>query len=173
MLSVGRRPRTDCTPPRPNERRNYFKLKAKRDAYLLAEATCPAFVEDRKLRTLFLRRNKLSPKSAAMNIFDFLELKLDLWGREMITQRINIDNMGVGTRGALENRHMQLLPSKDLGGRRVIVNNANRLGGYKDGDDMARCIDAMDPSTFCVSDLVTQPFLDTARMISGLRRSRR
>lgn len=104
-------------------------------AYVLAENKNPGFVKDRQLRMWCLRHCNFNGKDAALQLFDFLEAKLDLFGPDRLAERITISNMGAGTRGALENGHMQLLPSKDQQGRRVIFNNNNHLGGYEDGDD--------------------------------------
>jgi hypothetical protein len=54
--------------------------------------------------------------------------------------------MGPGPRKVLENGHMQLLPSKDLGGRRVILNNVNHLGGLKDPLDTVRLATGLRPA---------------------------
>jgi hypothetical protein len=107
-------------------------------AYVLAESTNAGFVKDRNLRMMCLRYCNFNGKDAALQLFDFFEAKLDLFGPDKIAERITLSNMGAGARGALENGHMQMLPSKDLTGHRVIFNNVNRLGGYEDGDDVVR-----------------------------------
>lgn len=107
-------------------------------AYLLAENANRDYVTDPKLRIMFLRSQNFDPKEAAAHFFEFLEAKLDLWGADKIAETITFSNMGAGPRGALENGHIQILPSKDRSGRRVIFNNVNHLGGYEDEDDTVR-----------------------------------
>jgi hypothetical protein len=114
------------------------KLKVNYGAYLMAENVNPEFVKDPKLRIRFLRVSDFNGKDAASKILHSFEVKLELWGPDRIAERITISNMGPGPRNALENGHMQLLPSKDLGGRRVLFNNVNRLRGFEDPLDQVR-----------------------------------
>lgn len=115
------------------------KLKAKYGAaYLMAENTNPGYVKDPKVRIAFLRASNFNGKDGALRMLQFCEAKLELWGPDRIAECITLSNMGPGPRGALENGHMQILPSKDLGGRRVIFNNVNNLGGFEDPMDQVR-----------------------------------
>ena len=108
----------------------------------MAENANPDYVADPILRLLFLRIFGFNAKDAAAGMLDYFDIKLDLWGPERIGTKITIANMGDGPRMALENGHMQILPSKDSAGRRIIVNNANRQAGFDDPyDQVSACRD--------------------------------
>jgi hypothetical protein len=103
-----------------------FITKKKRNktqsaAYRAAESQSREYVEQRKLRLMFLRADNFDAKRAAHRLVYHFEKKLELFGIEKLAKDITLDGMSASDLECIENGHIQHLPVRDQAGRAVIA----------------------------------------------------
>jgi hypothetical protein len=101
-------------------------------AYNLAEANREEYVEDAKLRLMFLRAERFDVEKAANRLVQWLKWKLDLFGEELLCRKhIGLDQLDADARFMVDTGIMQFLPVRDSCGRVVQVvacNNKRHWG---------------------------------------------
>jgi hypothetical protein len=90
-------------------------------AYDLANAVDHTYVEDEKLRLLFLRAESFDPRLAASRMVSFLEQKHALFGRTKLTRTIRYDDLEHDDVTTLEHGMFQQLGERDRAGRKIIA----------------------------------------------------
>jgi hypothetical protein len=90
-------------------------------AYDLAQALDKEYVQDDKLRLLFLRAESFDPYHAACRLVSFLEQKHCLFGREKLTRTICHDDLEDDDVATLEHGMFQQLGERDRAGRKIIA----------------------------------------------------
>ena len=90
-------------------------------AFKLAELKFPDYCRDRSLRIQFLRAECFVAKKAAERMLRFFELKRTLFGDDKLGKKITMEDLSPDDRHALRKSAPQVLPSRDQGGRLVLV----------------------------------------------------
>ena len=80
-----------------------------------------AFATSGKILLAFLRADRWNPKLAAYRLVRFFETKLSLFGRDLLTQTIQVSHLSKDDKKALETGSFQLLPVRDAAGRAILV----------------------------------------------------
>jgi hypothetical protein len=94
---------------------------AKKDAYDLAEAMDPEYVQNKEFRLRFLRADQFVAKNAALRLARHFQAKLDLFGRSTLARDIVQDDLDEDTMAVLYAGSHQILPMRDRAGRTVSV----------------------------------------------------
>jgi hypothetical protein len=94
---------------------------AHKDAYDLAEAMNPEYVQRKEFRLKFLRAEYFVAKNAALRLARFFQAKLDLFGRYKLAQDIVQDDLDEDDMAVLYGGGNQSLPIRDRAGRAVAV----------------------------------------------------
>mmetsp|Transcript_44787 Transcript_44787/g.108195 ORF Transcript_44787/g.108195 Transcript_44787/m.108195 type:complete len:553 (-) Transcript_44787:953-2611(-) len=98
-------------------------------AFAFAESLNRDFCQNYDFRMMFLRANRYDPKVAAKQIIKFLDIKLELFGLEKLTEEITLKDLTLEDKKHLLSGSMQLLPSTDRAGRRIVLHVAGlRIG---------------------------------------------
>lgn len=93
----------------------------KRQAYDLAKAMNPAYVESSQLRLRFLRGTDFKPKPAAEKMVRFFEIKRELFGQQKLVKDIHQSDLDQKDIDYLYSGHFQWVPLKDNSGRLVTM----------------------------------------------------
>ena len=104
------------------------------EGYRLAREQNPGYVSDYDFTIGFLRAETYNVDKAAKRMFGYLNIKLDIFGEEKLTQDILLDDLGEGGRAYLKRGGLQLLPNPDTNGRRVVFGHGV-LNGQATEDD--------------------------------------
>ncbi len=96
-------------------------------AFDQATAIESRFVHDRGFRLKFLRANLFDVNKAAWNFTRYLELLSKYYGPQALTRPLLFSDLTEAELDLLRAGHMQLLPTRDRSGRRVL----NVFGVYK------------------------------------------
>ena len=92
------------------------------NAYLLALQQKPEYVDDVEFRIQFLRAEKYNPILAATRMISFLDIKLELFGKELLTKKyITLADMNEDDISALNSGFIQIIPLKDRSGRYICM----------------------------------------------------
>ena len=91
-------------------------------AYELAEQQNPEYVYDDVFRLTFLRADLFDPSKAARRLTTFFEARLALFGSELLTKNLTLQDLNDDDMEALKSGYFQLLPSRDTTGRVVFAN---------------------------------------------------
>jgi hypothetical protein len=100
-----------------NKKRN----KKQSAAYRAAESQSREYVEQRKLRLMFLRADNFDTIRAAHRLMYHFEKKLELFGMDKLAKDITLDDMSASDVECIDNGHVQHLPVRDQAGRAVIA----------------------------------------------------
>eukprot|EP00934_Nitzschia_sp_Nitz4_P006828 Nitzschia sp. Nitz4//scaffold44_size153857//136976//138509//NITZ4_002747-RA/size153857-augustus-gene-0.29-mRNA-1//-1//CDS//3329552235//6818//frame0 len=93
-----------------------------REAYDLAKYLNPEYVTNRGFRLMFLRGDFFDVKLAAERIVYHFEMKKLLFGKgEILARDVLMSDLNEEDMAALEAGFVQLLPSRDISGRLVVV----------------------------------------------------
>jgi hypothetical protein len=106
-------------------------------AYQEAMRQDPTFVTSESFQLMFLRADQWDVKISAKKIFHFFHAKLDLFGADLLTQRLRIQHLSKEDRTSLNSGFFQLLPSRDVAGRSIIC-GLPMLRKYRDLKNLAR-----------------------------------
>eukprot|EP00934_Nitzschia_sp_Nitz4_P001878 Nitzschia sp. Nitz4//scaffold72_size95085//15730//17157//NITZ4_004746-RA/size95085-processed-gene-0.80-mRNA-1//1//CDS//3329557333//1878//frame0 len=90
-------------------------------AFLLALAQNPVYVNDIEFRLRFLRANRFDVPGAVQRYLKYYELKQELFGNAYLTKDITQADLDEDDLGALHNTIGYALPGRDPAGRFVIV----------------------------------------------------
>mmetsp|Transcript_44786 Transcript_44786/g.108194 ORF Transcript_44786/g.108194 Transcript_44786/m.108194 type:complete len:553 (-) Transcript_44786:12-1670(-) len=90
-------------------------------AFAFAESLNRDFCQNYDFRMMFLRANRYDPKVAAKQIIKFLDIKLELFGLEKLTEEITLKDLTLEDKQDLLAGSMQLLPFTDRAGRRIVL----------------------------------------------------
>eukprot|EP00934_Nitzschia_sp_Nitz4_P006172 Nitzschia sp. Nitz4//scaffold44_size153857//48705//50223//NITZ4_002711-RA/size153857-augustus-gene-0.18-mRNA-1//-1//CDS//3329552127//6162//frame0 len=97
-------------------------LIGNREAYDHAKYLNPDYVSSRFFRLMFLRGDFFDVKLAAERIVYHFEMKQHLFGKgEILGRDVRISDLNEDDMGALESGFIQLLPSRDVSGRLVVL----------------------------------------------------
>ena len=88
--------------------------------YQFAMLQSPDYVQDRRFRLSFLRAERFDAKRAAAKVLKFFELKLDLFGRELLCKDIQLKDLTKDDLECLKHGNIQILPARDRAGRSVV-----------------------------------------------------
>ena len=92
------------------------------NAYLLALQQRPEYVDDVELRMQFLRAERYNPILAATRMISFLDIKLELFGTELLTKKyITLDDLEEDDIRAMKSGFFQIIPLKDRSGRYICM----------------------------------------------------
>jgi hypothetical protein len=91
-----------------------------KSAYLRAKIQDPEYVSNRKFRLQFLMAENFQAQAAAERLVSFFESKLVLFGPEMLTSDLTLDDLGGEDIKGLEHGVVQRLLGKDHAGRVVV-----------------------------------------------------
>jgi hypothetical protein len=89
-------------------------------AYLRAKIQDPEYVSNRKFRLQFLMADNFQPHTAAERLVSFFESKLILFGPELLTRELSLDDLEVEDIMSLSHGVVQRLLGKDHAGRVVV-----------------------------------------------------
>ena len=92
----------------------------RKHAYDLALKLNKSYVQDRKLRLMFLRADHFDAKLAASRFVKFLDGKLEIFGEEILTRTIRMNDLNEIDMKALKQGATGILPVRDRGGRAVF-----------------------------------------------------
>jgi hypothetical protein len=90
-----------------------------RDAYNEARIRDARYVENRDFRLKFLRAERFDAKKAATRLVRHFQVKLDLFGKELLVKDITQEDLDQGDLQNLYSGHMQNLPLRDRAGRHI------------------------------------------------------
>jgi hypothetical protein len=90
-------------------------------AYHKALQKDPIYVQDKPFRLMFLRTDDWDPDKAAERLAKHFQLKLDLFGEDLLCQDITQDDLDEGTIELLYSGFIQDLPLRDMAGRVVSI----------------------------------------------------
>ena len=90
-------------------------------AYHTAKSRNNDYVMNRNFRLKFLRAERFDSKAAALRLVKHFEVKLELFGKEMLCKDIVQDDLDEATLKELYIGYHQILPSRDRAGRLVFV----------------------------------------------------
>jgi hypothetical protein len=90
-------------------------------AYEMALIIDPDYVTNTTFRLMFLRADLFDPYKAALRLARHFEIKLDLFGKELLCRDITQDDLDEGTLECLYSGWIQELPLRDTAGRVVSV----------------------------------------------------
>jgi hypothetical protein len=90
-------------------------------AYDMAQTIKADYVHDPKLLIMFLRADRFNAEQAATRFVKFLDWKLNLFGRQKLCQRVDLDDLDVDARFMVESGIDQVLPERDSRGRAITV----------------------------------------------------
>lgn len=90
-------------------------------AYEIAAAQSPVFVERKGFRLMFLRANRFNSQAAATQMLKHFEVKLDLFGAELLCKDIRIADLNEEGSESLRQLKLTFLPKRDSAGRLVVV----------------------------------------------------
>ncbi len=102
--------------------------------YRLARKQNPGYVSNEAFTIGFLRAEFYEAEKAARRMFEYLNMKLDIFGTEKLTQDILLDDLGEGGKEYLERGGLQLLPKPDSTGRRVVFGHGVLNGRATESD---------------------------------------
>ena len=89
-------------------------------AYEEAKRMNPEYVKDERFRLKFLRCDRFDPEKAAVRIVRHFEVKLELFGRELLAKDIVQDDLDKDVMDFLHSSAIQHLPERDHAGRIII-----------------------------------------------------
>ena len=90
-------------------------------AYILAQVLDKEYVENDKLRLLFLRAESFDPYQAACRLVSFFEQKYVLFAREKLARPICYDDLEDDDVTTLEHGLIQQFRERDRAGRKIIA----------------------------------------------------
>jgi hypothetical protein len=93
-------------------------------AYFLAEEMNPHYIS-RDFRLMFLRSDRFDIKGAALRLVRHFQVKLELFGKEKLALDITQDDLDKDSMETLYSGLTQVLPTRDRGGRAVVLWVAN------------------------------------------------
>lgn len=93
----------------------------RREAYELAKSMSVDYVSSRKLLLMFLRAERFDVKKAALRMVRFFESKLELFGPDLLTKDIKMDDLNEDDLECLWSPFSQTLPQRDSSGRGIVV----------------------------------------------------
>jgi hypothetical protein len=91
-----------------------------KSAYLRAKIQDPEYVSNRKFRLQFLVADNFQPQAAAERLVSYFESKLVLFGPELLTKELTLDDLGGDDIKSLAHGAVQRLLGKDHAGRVVV-----------------------------------------------------
>ena len=95
-------------------------INMNKDAYERAKYISPEYVYDRSFRLMFLRGELYDPYAAAVRIIKHFQIKEELFGKDLLTKHITIDDL---TKEDIENIKLgceQILPIRDSADRYIV-----------------------------------------------------
>jgi hypothetical protein len=104
-------------------------------AYQQARQQNPSYIGSVEFQLLFLRADRWDARDAAARLVGFLEIKLELFGPDLLTQRVTISDLSKDDWKSLESGFFQLLPIRDVAGRAILVGTP-MLRQYKHVDNL-------------------------------------
>ena len=110
-----------------------------KEAYTFAELRNPSYVNDRNFRLHFLRSVKFDTSWAAEKLVRFFELKLELFGGDMLTKDITLDDFDEETTAVMESGLCTILPLKDRAGRAIGCWTIKLRGHFSLESRVRRC----------------------------------
>ena len=90
-------------------------------AYERAEQADPYYTSKRDFRIMFLRCNDYDPIAAAEQILRFFDMKQSLFGEEMMTNQITLENLDDNVKKCLQAGYTQFLEQKDAVKRQILL----------------------------------------------------
>ena len=103
-----------------------FKISSK-IAYEKAHQNGSRYIYDREFRLKFLRANDFDASKAAWKFVKYLDLLDKYYGMDALMRPLFFSDLNEPELDLLRDGHMQLLPSRDRSGRRVL----NVMGAYR------------------------------------------
>jgi hypothetical protein len=94
-------------------------------AYEVAEATDRSYVTDRNFRIMFLRAARYDPEAAAKRIVETLDIKRSIFGPAKLAKKVTLEDLEEEDIEYLESGAVQILPSKDTSGRKIVLTLSN------------------------------------------------
>jgi hypothetical protein len=95
---------------------------ASKRAYELAKSKNMVYVQDSKLRLMFLRADRFAATKAAARFVEWFQWKLELFGRNKLCQeQIRLEDLDDDGRAMVESGRTQILPCRDSRGRAVVL----------------------------------------------------
>jgi hypothetical protein len=91
-----------------------------KSAYLRAKIQDPEYVSNRNFRLQFLMADNFQPETAAERLVSYFESKLVLFGPELLTRELTLDDLGGEDIKSLAQGVVQRLLGKDHAGRVVV-----------------------------------------------------
>jgi hypothetical protein len=116
---------------------SWWSSSSQVSAYEQARNINPSYVQDTKLRLMFLRADRFHAKDAALRMIQFFEEKLSLFGPDKLTMNIVLRDMNADDTKSLESGFFQILPNRDRAGRAIICGSP-MLRNTKNDDNLVR-----------------------------------
>jgi hypothetical protein len=92
----------------------------KKTAYDFALQQSPEYVNDPNFRLMFMRSTEFDGNKAAQKFVNHFDFKMELFGREKLTQNITLDDLDESGSIYLRSGAMQILPATDRIGRPIF-----------------------------------------------------
>ena len=106
----------------------------KKPAYELAQLMSKEYCHNPKFRLMFLRSEGFNPEKAAKRFVKFFDGKLRLFGKDKLTQSIQLKDLYKEDKEALGSGCFQWLPFRDRSGRAVFLDARNMVSKtWKEG----------------------------------------
>jgi hypothetical protein len=125
------------------------KIKSKK-AYYIAKSISSNYVSNTKFRLQFLRADYFDAKNAAKRMVRFFDSKLEIFGREKLTQDITLRDLPGQDIEHFKKGYLHLLHQRDRAGRAIV------------------CTIGAIAVTIPVETRVSYPFCDVARVVQEL-----
>lgn len=93
----------------------------KKKAYLQALETSRDYVQDREFLLMFLRQELFDAKAAAHLLVNHFEMKLELFGPEVLGRPVRISDLSVDDMETVKSGFLQPLPRRDRSGRAILA----------------------------------------------------
>lgn len=106
-------------------------------AYKMAREQDPTYINHPLYKIGFLRAENYDTERTAHRMFQYLRIKLELFGLEKLTRDILLDDLGEDGKRYLELGGLQVLPKRDQAGRRVMFGTGVLKGGGNEREILA------------------------------------
>ena len=99
-----------------------------KQAYDKAKETSLEYVSNRDFRLMFLRADNFNSKDAAKRMVAHFEIKLDLFGEEVLARNLRLRDFDQVDMQVLRSGRKQILMKRDIAGRAILFNSPSLPG---------------------------------------------
>mmetsp|Transcript_16402 Transcript_16402/g.23141 ORF Transcript_16402/g.23141 Transcript_16402/m.23141 type:complete len:316 (+) Transcript_16402:373-1320(+) len=96
-------------------------VQGNREAYDLADITCPDYVHSDSFRLMFLRSTEFNVKLAAIKVIKYWSRKVELFGTNRAFRKLTIHDLDEEDQVGLRLGGLRALPDRDASGRGILL----------------------------------------------------